>query len=253
MARGRKIHIFASALGVVQYAARTLERLAAEKPSGRISVALSGGSTPQLLYRHLASEAKRSIPWSRLEIFFSDERNVPPDHPDSNYGLAERELFSRVPIPESQIHRLPGGAADLEAAVRAHEAQLLDSVECGAHGDPAFDLIWLGLGEDGHTASLFPGTAALAAQGRWVTTNFVPALNAVRLTFTYPLLAAAHRVQFLVLGSRKAEIVRRILNPEEGQSEEAYPASRVQVRDGLQEWVLDREAAAGLEDPGLLA
>ncbi len=244
------IRIFSRPEDVIRHAARTLKDLCDAKAEGRISVALSGGSTPSQLFRFLAEDFARDIPWQRLEIFFGDERCVAPDHPDSNFRMASIELLSRAPIPPAQIHRMPADALDLDGAARAYEDTIVDLVPAGALGEPAFDLIWLGLGEDGHTASLFPGTSALTVRDRLVVPNDVPQLKTRRLTFTFQLLTGARRIQFLVLGPRKAEMVRAILSPAaEDATRTSLPAAWVHARDGVVEWLLDSEAASGLDEP----
>jgi 6-phosphogluconolactonase len=250
------VRIFASPGGVIQHAARTLSDLCRAKGEGRISVALSGGSTPALLYEHLAKDYTTEIPWGRLDLFFGDERAVPPDHPDSNYRLALTSLLSRVPEPAPKVHRMPAEEKDLEAASRRYEEEIRGAVPPGALQVPAFDLIWLGIGDDGHTASLFPGSAALDEKERLVVPSFVPSMGKHRMTFTFPLINGARKVQFLVFGKKKAPIVREILGQrgkEERPAPSPYPAARLSPRHGTLEWLLDREAARGIEDPGLLA
>lgn len=231
----------------MQHAARTLRSVALQHRDRRIHVALSGGSTPARLFKCLAEEFRHEIPWERLQIFFGDERCVPADHPDSNYGLAHRELLARVPIPPSQVHRMPADAEDLAQAAAAYEALITQLVPAGLTGEPAFDLVWLGLGEDGHTASLFPGTRALTLRDRLVVANEVPQLTTRRMTFTYPLLNAALLVQFLVLGDNKAPVIKAVLEQRHHDGAQARaPAAGVRPTFGAVEWLLDREAAAGL-------
>lgn len=169
----------------------------------RFTLVLSGGSTPRRLHLLLAAEPCRArIPWNRTTVLFGDERCVPPDHPDSNYRMATETLLDRVPIDPASILRIRGeedperAAADYDAALRRHFA---------AEGAPRADLVLLGMGADGHTASLFPNTPALTATDRWVVANPVPRLGASRITWTIPALAAARRVLFLVSGADKAE------------------------------------------------
>jgi 6-phosphogluconolactonase len=254
MSGSTRIHIFPTPNGVAQYAARTLREVCGPGDSRKVAVALSGGSTPTLLYKILANDFRDEIAWERLELFFSDERAVPPDHADSNYRLALHELISKVPIAAEQVHRMPADARDAEEAARLHEEEILRVVPAGPLGDPTFDLIWLGVGEDGHTASLFPGTAALGITENLIAPNEVPQLKTRRMTFTYPLLNSARRVQFLVVGAKKAPVVRSILGPpEEGGPIAAFPAARVRPAYGVLDWLLDRDAAAEIEDRGLIA
>lgn len=231
-----------------------LELTRASAEANRVfRVALSGGSTPKKLYAILAEEPFRSqIPWSLIHFFVSDERNVPPDHDDSNYGAARRGLFSKVEVPSANIHRvLTEQSPAVEAAARYQSGIAASFGWKGGKGDepPRFDLIFLGMGADGHTASLFPGTAALQETGRWVTANHVPELNTDRITFTYPLLNRAARVLLLVTGADKADRLATIFGPD-AQSD-AYPVQRVRPSDGTVEWYLD-EAAAAQIPAGLL-
>ncbi|MGH7169454.1 MAG: 6-phosphogluconolactonase, partial [Gemmataceae bacterium] len=174
---------------------------------GRFTVALSGGSTPKRLYQLLAAEPFRSqVDWSRVEIFWGDERCVPPDHADSNYHMANEAMLAHLPIPAEHIHRIEAERSDRDASARDYEAVLarVFGVAAGAE-PPAFDLILLGMGPDGHTASLFPHTKALDETKRWVVANPVPQLNTDRLTLTRPILNRAREVLFLVAGADKAE------------------------------------------------
>ncbi|MFM1770849.1 MAG: hypothetical protein RJA22_3378 [Verrucomicrobiota bacterium] len=211
---------------------------------GQATVALAGGSTPKATYAELAAghqAGSRSLPWGRLQIFFGDERMVPPDHPDSNHRMAQETLLRKVPVPPGQVHAVP---THLEpaAAARAYEATLR-----GVFGDgaafPQFDLILLGMGGDGHTASLFPGTTALAERSAWATSNWVPRLDTHRITLTFPVLEHARNVFFLVTGADKARVVREVLQPNPGDT--VHPAAQVRpAADGRLVWILD-EAAAG--------
>ena len=204
---------------------------------GRFTVALSGGSTPRRLYELLATPAyAEKTSWERWHVFWGDERCVPPDHPDSNYRMAREALLDRVPIPPSQIHRIKGEAVPYDAA-EAYEHEL-----CQSFGEPtpAFDLVLLGLGEDGHTASLFPGTNGLEEERRLVMANWVPHLQAYRITFTLPLINAARNVAFLVTDGSKAEVLRKVLAPTPGDP--LLTAARVQPRAGTLHWFLSKAA-----------
>jgi len=206
---------------------------------GRCALALSGGSTPKLTYEHMRHN-KDEPDWSRMYIFWSDERCVPPDHPDSNYRLAREALLAHVPLPPSHIQRMDC-APSPEAGAERYEAQLREWVR--ANGEPAFDLVMLGLGRDGHTASLFPGTTALEERKRWVVANRVDQLGGWRMTLTYPALIAAGQILFLVQGSDKAQVVKAVL--EGGHPE--LPASAVGTPSKDPVWLLDAAAAAGLD------
>ena len=210
---------------------------------GIFRVALSGGGTPKQVYPLLLEPARRDrIDWSAVEFWWGDERAVPPDHPDSNFGVAYGMLISQLPnVRPERIHRMPAEAPDLDAAALSYESEL--RLAFGARGDepPAFDLIWLGMGPDGHTASLFPGSAGLDEDRRWVIPNFAPSQNAWRMTLTFPVLNAGRDVLFVVTGADKADPLRQI---RAGRSD--LPAARV-AGDHV-EWIVDA-AAAGEPEP----
>jgi 6-phosphogluconolactonase len=209
---------------------------------GRCTVALSGGSTPRRLYARLALEL--SLPFSKIHFFFGDERHVPPDHPDSNYRMAKEALFSRAPIPDANIHRIRAEEPNVEEAAAQYEAELR-SFFAPRDGRPArLDVVLLGLGGDGHTASLFPGTPAVDEKVRWVMGQRVEKLNTERITLTPPLLNAAHTVIFQAQGEDKASAVRAVLEGKE--TPEEIPAKVVVVPEGDTWWFLDRAAAAKL-------
>ena len=162
---------------------------------GIARVALSGGSTPKAVYPLLLEPARRdAIDWSAVEFFWGDERAVPPDHPESNFGVAYGMLISQLPgVRADRIHRMQAEAPDLDAAAIAYEAELRLAFDARGDAPPAFDLVWLGMGPDGHTASLFPGTAALDETERWVVANWVPSRDAWRMTLTFPVLERGAR------------------------------------------------------------
>ncbi len=210
---------------------------------GRFTLSLAGGSTPKKLYALLASEPYRDqINWALVEVFWSDERCVPSDSEDSNYHLAEEALLSKVPIPASQIHRMPADAADRDAAALAYTQEMQRVL--GTNGIPSFDLMQLGMGPEGHTASLFPGQASLKEQRRLVIPVDVPKPPPPRLTCTPPLLNAATHVLFLVTGQDKADAVAAILEGEHNPDE--YPAQIIQPPKGEVTWMLDSAAASKL-------
>lgn len=210
---------------------------------GEFRTLLSGGSTPRRLFDMLAREPVDSLPWSRTSLFWGDERTVPPDHRDSNYRTAREALLTAVPVPAAQVHRL-SGEADAYASARDYEAEVARAFGVDPAGPPpAFDLVWLGLGADAHTASLFPGTAALRESRRWFVANDVPKLATWRLTATFPLIDAARAVVFLVAGADKAPAVARVF-ARDGVVDDA-PARGVRPT-GTLTWVLDRAAAAGI-------
>lgn len=210
---------------------------------GRFTIALAGGSTPKKLYALLAGEPYRSqIDWTSVEVFWGDERCVPPDSEDSNFHMAQEALLSKVPIPTSQVHRMPADQPDHEAACQAYTAEIRRTF--GTDGIPSFDLIQLGIGPEGHTASLFPHQASLHEQQRLVMPVTVPKPPPERLTFTPPLLNAARHVLFLVAGAEKADVVHAILEGEYQPDE--YPAQIVRPTNGEVTWMLDTAAASKL-------
>ena len=214
---------------------------------GQFLVALSGGNTPRQLFEYLASDEFRGqVDWVKVHVFWSDERAVPPTDPESNYGMARRELLIRVPIPQANVHRMEAEKPNIGRAAHEYEEVLRQHLERDERGFPRFHLIFLGLGKDGHTASLFPGTRVTRQTSRWVSTPTVAKLNMRRMTLTLPVLDAAMRVVFLVVGPEKAEILRAVL---EGKADPPYPAQLVQPRhSGARLFLLD-EAAAALLTP----
>ncbi|HSA65072.1 MAG TPA: 6-phosphogluconolactonase [Nitrospira sp.] len=210
----------------------------------RFSLALSGGRTPGELYHRLATDSTQRE-WANTDFFFSDERCVPPDHPDSNFHLADQALFRPLNIPREHIHRMRGELRDVEAAAREYEELLRTVTKMGQGEWPRLDLVLLGVGNDGHTASLFPGTDALHERRRWVTVGHAPSGPPTRLTLTLGVINQATVVLFLASGESKAGIVKTILEPEQ-ESNRQLPAALVQPERGRLIWVLDRAAAAKL-------
>ncbi|HOF88113.1 MAG TPA: 6-phosphogluconolactonase [Armatimonadota bacterium] len=202
---------------------------------GRFTLVLAGGGTPRALYAALPA----SLDWPRVHVFWGDERCVPPDSPESNFRMAAEALLSRVPLAVEHIHRMPGELAP-PAAADAYDAELRRAFPGAAW--PRFDLLLLGLGEDGHVASLFPNTAALEETARWVAATYVPRLDAWRLTLTLPVITHAAEVVMLVAGRHKAAILRQVLL-EDGN----LPAQRVAPVAGALRWLVDAEAAALLD------
>ncbi len=236
----------------VAEAAAELFRSAAEQAieaRGIFSVALSGGSTPRGLYSRLASPPYgAALPWDDIHVFWADERSVPPEHPESNYRLAFQYLLARMPVPLENIHRIKAergtqaAADDYEDVVRGF-FQLPD--DAGEAGDlETFDLVYLGMGEDGHTASLFPGTPALQEKRRWVTANHVERLDSWRITLTAPAINRARQVVFLVTGDKKRMRVREVL---QGPSQpDELPAQLIQPENGDLIWLVDDQAGSFL-------
>lgn len=211
---------------------------------GRFTIALSGGSTPKNMYTLIAANASASLPWDQMFFFWSDERHVPPDNPESNYRMANEALLSKVPVPAANIFRVPSENPDASAAADAYEQTMRKFFALAPREFPRFDLILLGMGPDGHTASLFPETAALQEKSRLVVANWVEKLNTSRITFTLPVLNAARCIAFLVSGTDKAAALHEVL--EGNDPEEKYPSKLVQPTDGKLIWFVDRAAASGL-------
>jgi len=237
--------VVADASALYRAAAAEFSRCAREAIAsrGRFAVALSGGNTPRGVYSLLAAEQTNVLPWNQIYVFFGDERHVPPDHPDSNYRMANETLFSKVPIPPQNVFRVP---AELPAGAAAdeYERSLRSFFNLSPGSWPSFDLILLGLGDDGHTASLFPGSAALQETSRLVVANWAEKFQSFRITFTYPVLNRAAEVLFLVSGESKAQILKEVLAP---SGPRIYPAQAVQPHPGILTWLADRDAARLLE------
>jgi 6-phosphogluconolactonase len=211
----------------------------AVRSHGRCSLVLSGGSTPRTLYGLLASAFRDHIPWTSVHMFFGDERYVSPDDPDSNYRMAKDTLLDHVPCPAANIHPMPTHFQSPDAAARDYERTLRSYFG----GDwPNFDLILLGLGEEGHTASLFPGSPALGERTRWVVAVKAPAEPPTRLTLTLPALTRAANIYVLVAGSKKAGALQHVLTGIPDPN--AYPAAGIRSTEGTLIWWVDREAAA---------
>jgi 6-phosphogluconolactonase len=211
---------------------------------GRFTIALSGGSTPKSLYNLLATNAKSTLPWDRMFFFFGDERHVPPTDADSNYRMADEAMLAKIPVAEGNIFRFMTENPDAAAVADAYEQTLRKFFALKAGEFPRFDLILLGMGPDGHTASLFPGTAALQEQSRLVVANWVEKLKTHRLTLTLPVLNAARSIAFLVSGVDKAPALHAVL--ESDASSEQYPSKLIRPSDGKLVWLLDRAAASEL-------
>jgi 6-phosphogluconolactonase len=239
MSTDRELRTFDDPAAVAHAAADLFASCAAEAIArdGLFRVALSGGSTPKLLYANLvAAGHPRAIDWERVAVYFSDERFVPPSSSDSNFHTAEAGLLSRVPIDPGHTYPVPTVDVQPDEAARQYE----DAIRRTVPGDPIprFDLIFLGMGPDGHTASLFPESAALNEHTRLVAPNFVDKLDAWRITFTYPLLLAARTVVFLVAGQDKATALGGVFRGKE------YPAERVRSQQGAVIWMVDSAAAS---------
>ena len=219
---------------------------AAAQSRGRCDLALAGGRTPRRAYALLAAAPLRDqVPWSLVHAFFGDERHVPPDHPESNYRMAREALLAHVPIPAGQVHRIRAEAVEAEAAARDYEAELRHALGLAPGALPRLDLVLLGMGADGHVASLFPGGEALSEARRLACASTIPRQRERRVTLTLPVLNAAAAVLLLVSGADKAERVAEVL---EGRSP-GLPAARLAPQGELL-WLLDEAAAARLSRPG---
>ncbi|MGA7906010.1 MAG: 6-phosphogluconolactonase [Candidatus Sulfotelmatobacter sp.] len=220
---------------------------AAVAERGRFTIALSGGSTPRNLYTLLATNARSSLPWTQMFFFWGDERHVPPSDPESNYRMVEESMLSKIPVLPGNVFRVPAENPDAAAAAETYEQTLRKFFAVGQGAFPRFDLILLGMGPDGHTASLFPETAALQEKSRLVVANWVEKMKTSRITLTLPVLNAAQCVAFLVSGADKAPVLREVL--EGGASGEKYPSKLVRPGDGKLIWFVDRAAASELSAP----
>ena len=219
---------------------------AAIRANGRFIIALSGGTTPETLYRVLASPAfSDRFDWSRTTFFFSDERCVPPDDPRSNYAMAHRVLFTPLKIASPQIYRMAGESHDPQAAAYKYEQQLRLVTKTSPSTAPSLDLILLGLGEDGHTASLFPEAPALRDDRSLIAVTQSPKDPPTRLTMTLAVINRASVILFLVAGTGKSGVVRAILDPK-NEAERQLPAALVAPEEGRLIWFLDRASAVGL-------
>lgn len=240
-----ELHILDKQDDAVSAAAEFVATLSEECTRGgnRFTIALAGGSTPEPLYNLLASPTYvERVEWDSWNVFWSDERSVPPGDSDSNYRMARNALLDRVPIPSDQVHRIRGENSPQAAAVE-YEHAIREVIRVRI---PCFDLLLLGMGHDGHTASLFPETNALREKSRLVAANWVPHLDSYRITFTLPLINAARSIAFLVTDESKAEALSRVLQPGDGGP--SLPASLVRPASGTVHWFLTRAAARRLEE-----
>ncbi len=233
-----------------QRAAERFVRLSMEAVSatGRFAVALSGGSTPRALYSLLASQTFQPlVPWSKVHFFWGDERCVPPDHPDSNYGMARVSMLEKVPVPTENLYRVPTEKGNAQSVAAEYERVLRTFFGLNEGQQPRFDLILLGMGEDGHTASLFPGTAALQETGI-VAANDIQKLETHRITLTISAINQAAHIVFLISGPSKALVLKKVL---EGQYRpRRLPSQSIQPVEGKLLFLVDRAAASELTPLG---
>lgn len=240
----RSIDVLASAADVFQAAAEEFVNLGriAIGAQGRFAVALSGGSTPKALYSLLAAKYA-NFAWDRVFLFFGDERHVPPTDPESNYKMVNEALLSKIAIPPANVFRVPAENPDADLAALNYEKQLREFFALKPNEFPRFDLILLGMGPDGHTASLFPDSKALDENSRLVVANWVAKFNTYRITLTFPVINHAAEAMFMACGADKADMVHQIL---EGRATPPLPSQRVQPTDGKLLWMLDELAAGKL-------
>jgi 6-phosphogluconolactonase len=239
----RQILICRDTAELSERAAEEFAGLASEaiRSAGRFTVALSGGSTPRVLYTRLASSGfAQRISWNHVHLFWGDERCVGPDHPESNYRMVRESLLAKINIPAENVHRMPGEKEPQTAALE-YEAEIKRFFDLSKDKLPRFDLILLGLGEDGHTASLFPGSDALNETEHLVATTYVEKFTAHRLTLTLPVLKEGAEVAFLIAGASKAGIVKELLENEAAAKN--FPAAMVEPRSGRLIWLLTADAA----------
>jgi 6-phosphogluconolactonase len=236
---GIEVKVVPDSAALAQAAAQEFHRVTepAIREHGCFSVALSGGNTPRSVYSLLAGEHAQ-LPWDRIHIFFGDERLVPPDDPDSNFRMASESLLSKVSIPRENVHRIHTELG-ADAAAKEYEQELRKFFKLIDHDWPRFDLIFLGLGDDGHTASLFPGSKALTEASSMVTANWVGKLQTFRITLTFPVLNHASEVVFLVSGASKAQILGDVLR----SGAKTYPSQNIQPKNGRLLWLADQDAA----------
>lgn len=237
----RTIQILPTPADLFHAAAEEFVRVgnAAIAAHGRFTVALSGGSTPKSLYSLLAVQ-RAAFDWHHTFLFFGDERHVPPDHPDSNYRMVKEALLTKISVPAENVFRVKAENPDAAAAALEYANDLRRFFTLQSGEFPRFDLILLGMGPDGHTASLFPGSDGLKEQSRLVIANWVEKFNAHRITVTFPVVNHAAEAMFMASGPDKADMVRQVL---EGKHTPPYPSQQVQPIGGTLLWLLDEAAA----------
>jgi 6-phosphogluconolactonase len=241
-----EVNVFDVPAELFNSAARTFADLANHAVAGRgkFLVALSGGSTPRKLFEVLRSLPPSTVPWEKVYFFWGDERHVPPDSPESNYRMADEVLLSKIPARPENIFRIHAEEKDAEKVAYEYEEQIRKFFDLSPGEPPKFDLILLGLGPEGHTASLFPGTTALSETKRLVVPNWVEKLHTARISFTFPVINNSSCVMFLVTGKDKAPAVQQVFAKRSNE----VPASLVHP-SGRLIWMLDRDAAADLPKP----
>jgi 6-phosphogluconolactonase len=250
----REIRILPDAAAIAKRAAQEFVQAAASavREKNSFSVALAGGSTPKALYSLLVNDPtlRSQIPWDKIHLFFGDERHVGPGHPDSNFRMATEAMISRLPLTKDQVVRVKGEYQDTEEAAREYEQALQSFFNLQSGQYPRFDLLLAGMGNEGHTLSLFPGTKALHAGGRIVVRNWIGKLYTERITLTAPAASNSAEIIFMVTGADKALALKAVL---EGPIEpDQLPAQSLQPKNGKLLWLVDAAAgsmlAAGIRD-----
>jgi 6-phosphogluconolactonase len=249
-AKQREVYILKDNPAIARRAAEEFVKMAqsAVRQNGSFSVALSGGSTPKLLYSLLAKDAelRATVPWDKMQLFFGDERHVGPDDPQSNFKMAAESMFNKAPLKQEQIHRMKGEYPDAEKAAQEYEQELRTHFHLKNKELPRFDLVLAGMGDEGHTLSLFPGTKALHSEGRAVVHNWVGKLDTDRVTITAPTANNAVMILFMVAGKDKAPALKSVL---EGPYEpEQLPAQLLQPTNGKLLWLVDEAAGSMLSN-----
>jgi 6-phosphogluconolactonase len=244
-------HVLPTPAATAKAAAQLFSDVASKAAADRgiASIAISGGTTPKSMFQLLADPAEpflKQVPWDRIELYWVDERCVPPDHPESNYRMTKEALLSKVPLPAERVHRMEG-ELDPEVAAARYESVIRNTFRLEGAETPTFDLVQLGMGDDGHTASLFPHTEALNEMSHIVVPNHVPQKDTWRITLTWPVINRGREVAFLIEGAGKAEILHDVLlGP---YQPETYPSQIIRPASGRLGLLLDRAAAAKLPAP----
>ena len=244
----RTVEVFANGTEIARRAADDVVRIATEATTARgvFTIALAGGSTPKVLYALLAEHPslRNSLPWDKMKVFFGDERHVGPGHPDSNFQMASDTMLSKAPLLPEQIHRIKGEYADTAQAAAEYEEGIRREFALTPGAFPRFDLILLGMGNEGHTLSLFPGTKALRETQKIMTSNWVGKLYTERVTLTAPAANNAANIIFMIAGTDKACALKAVL---EGPHEpDQLPAQMIRPVNGTLSWLVDQAAGAML-------
>jgi 6-phosphogluconolactonase len=236
------IKIFDSAESLVQALSESFIQMISESGQENVHVALSGGSTPRLFFKQLAQDGKNAS-WQNVHFYWGDERCVPENHPESNFGMTKKYFFDRIDIPDQNLHRIKGEEYPTEEAER-YGRQLIQSISRHENNYPVFDWVILGLGEDGHTASIFPRDETVIHSKKICEVAEHPQTSQKRITLTLPVINSADKISFLVTGVIKSNIIKEIFNSTDSKS--IYPATMVQSNNNPVEWYLDKTAASKL-------